>query len=75
MLIDVVHRNCPTVGGVTQVALRAILPPMNVGVTVLALLTCIRKHRINVALLASYFRMHAAKRKRSFGVIELRLRP
>jgi len=58
----------------TQIALRAVTPSVDVCVTVLALLTCVREDRINVALLASYFRVHATQRKRSLAVIELRLR-
>lgn len=74
MLVDVVHRNCPAVDVVAQIALRAVLSSVNVGVTILALLTRVRENRINVTLLACNLGMHASQRKRSLAVIELRLR-
>jgi hypothetical protein len=60
MLVNAVDGNCPPVGVVTQIALRTVTPSMDVRMTVLALLTCVHEHWINVALLASYFRVHAA---------------
>jgi hypothetical protein len=75
MLVDVVHRNCPAVGRVTQVALSAVFPPVDVSMTVLTLLTGVRENWVNVTLLASDFRVHSAQRKWSLRMIELRLRP
>ena len=75
MLVNIVHRNCPAVGRVTQVALSTVFPPVDVSMTVLTLLTGVREYRINVTLLACNFRMHSAQRKWSLHMIELRLRP
>jgi hypothetical protein len=71
MLINSVNRNLPTRIAVAQVTLGSILAPVNIGMTVLALSTDVRKNRIDVALLALHFRMETAKRKTCPAVVEL----
>jgi len=74
VLVDVVHRNGPAIGGVAQIALRAVFTPVDVSMTVLTLLTGVRENWVNMTLLACNLRMHASQRKRRLAVIELRLR-
>jgi hypothetical protein len=51
--IHVLKRHLPTADLVAEVALRAILPPMNVGMAVLAIATNVGEHGMYVALLTS----------------------
>lgn len=73
MLIDVVHRNRPPSDLMTQVALRTVLPPMNVRMAILALLACVREYRIHMTFLARNFRVHATQRKRCLAMIKLQV--
>ena len=52
VFVDVMHRHCPAIDVMAQVALGAILASMNVGVAVLTLLAGVREDRVDVALLA-----------------------
>jgi len=71
--VDVSQRNLPPAHSVAEVALRAVLPAMNVGVTILAIAAHVGKHRIGVALLAGNSRVQAAQRITGLAVIKLRL--
>jgi hypothetical protein len=70
MLVDVMHRHCPSVEVVTQVALGTIFASMNVGVAVLALLAGICENRIDVALLTRNFRVETTQRKCRFTMVK-----
>lgn len=50
MFIDIVNGNLPAIGIVTQLALCPVLPPVQVGVTVLALQWCVAENKILVAI-------------------------
>jgi hypothetical protein len=64
--------NIPASNSVALGAVRAHLPPVNVVVAVLAILTDVRKDWLGVALQARHFFVHAAKRILGVVVIELR---
>ena len=72
MLLDLVHRYLPASHRVALLAVRSQLPPVNVGMAILAALPDIRKHRFHVALHAGHRLVHAAQRITSLIVIELR---
>lgn len=74
MLVDVMHRHCPAVDVVTQVALGTVAAPVDIGVAVLALLACVREDGVNVAFLARNFCVQSAQRKRRLAVIKFGLR-
>ena len=74
VLVDVVHRHCPAVDVVTQVALGTIFASMNVGVAVLALLARVGEDRVDVAFLAGDLGVQASQRKRRVAVIKFGLR-
>ncbi len=66
------HRQGPTLDRMTLLALRPHLATMDVGMTIGAFVSDIRKYRTGMALGAGYFLMHAGKRKMRPVVIELR---
>jgi hypothetical protein len=74
VFVDVVHRHCPAVDVVAQIALGTILASMNVGVAVLALLTSIGEYGVDVTLFARNLGVQASQRKPGFAVIKLRTR-
>ena len=71
VLADRFHRNRPTQDGVTLVALRAHLAPVNVGVAIGALFPDVSKYRLDMALGAGDTFVHAAQRVTRAVVIEL----
>ena len=71
MLVDVVHRDLPAVDAVAQIALRSILPAMDIGVAILAVPAGIRENRIDVTLLAGHAGMHTPQRIGGPVVIEV----
>jgi len=73
VFVDVMHRHCPAVDVVAQVALGTILASMNVGVAVLALRTSIGEYGVDVTLLARNLSVQASQRKRRFAMIKLRM--
>ncbi|HXY02128.1 MAG TPA: hypothetical protein VEI49_01065 [Terriglobales bacterium] len=72
--IDVLERDLPTAHAVAEIALCAISPSMNVGVTVLAVAANVGEHRMNVAFLATHNRMQAAQGITCLAVIEVGFR-
>ena len=74
MLVDVVHRHCPAVRVVTQVALGTVTAPMDVSVAILALLASIRENRIDVALLTRNLCVQTPQRKCRLAMIKFGLR-
>ena len=54
VLLHLLDRNCPSPHRVALLAVGAELPFVNIGVTVLATLSHIRKHRLHVALAAGH---------------------
>ena len=61
MLLHLLHRDLPSSNRVTLLAVGSQLPPVNIGVAVLAALTYIREHGFNVTLRAGHRLVHAAK--------------
>jgi len=74
MLIDVVNGNLPSGIAMACIALRRILPSMNVRVAVLALVDRLREYEIGVAIHAADFRVQPAERKSRLAMIKLRHR-
>jgi hypothetical protein len=74
MILDLLDCNIPAKHGVTLRAIRPHLPLVNIGVTVLALLAGVSKHRLDVALRAFHFFVHAPQRILRLVVIKLRNR-
>jgi len=73
MLIDGVDGNLPPVDPVTNVALRAVFPAMNVGVAVLALTANIGENRIHVTFLTRHLHVHTAQGVTGLAVVKLRI--
>ena len=67
---ELLRGDLPPQHGVATRAVRAHLALMHVGVTILAVLTDLRENRLDVALCAFHFFVHAAQRILCFGVIE-----
>jgi len=73
MLVDGLDQNLPATYSMAGVALRPIPSPVNVGVTVLAIATCIREHGVDVTFLAAHTRVQSAQWVSGLVVIEIRL--
>ena len=73
MFVDGMAGDLPSVGPVTEIALRTVFPAMEIGVAVLAVAAYIRKDWIDVALLAYHSGVHAAQRVSGFAVIKFGL--
>jgi len=71
MLLDLLDRNRPSPYRVTLLTIRSELPPVNIGVAILATLAHIREHRLDVTLDASHGLVHAAQGVPRLIVIEL----
>jgi len=72
VLLDVFDSNLPSADGVTGFAIGPELALVNVGVAVLAALSHIGEHHLDVALRAGHGGMHAAQRISRLIVIEFR---
>jgi hypothetical protein len=72
VILYLLDRNAPSLHGMALSAIRAHLPLVDIGVTVLTLLASVSKHRLDVALRALNFFVHAAQRILRFVVVELR---
>ena len=59
MLLDLLHADLPSLDRVALLAVRSQLPPVDIGMTILAALPDIRKHRLHVALHAGHRQVHA----------------
>ena len=71
VLLNLLDRNLPSADGVALLAIRTQLTLVNVGVTVLAALPDVGKHRLDVALRARHILVQAPQRVASLVVIEL----
>jgi hypothetical protein len=71
MRVDVLKRNLPPAHAVARIALGPVLPAMQVGVTILAIAAHLRKHWIEVALLAGNTRVQALQGIAGLVVIKL----
>lgn len=71
VILHLLNRNVPTLNRVALRAIRAHFSLVDVGVTVLAILADVGKNRLDVALGALCFFVHAAQRVLRFVVIEL----
>ena len=74
VLLNLLHRHLPAEHRMALLAVGSQLPPVNVGVAVLAALPDVREHGLNVALDASDGAVHPAQRIARPVVIELRNR-
>jgi hypothetical protein len=75
VFIDVVDRNRPAVGVVAQLALRAVLPAMQVGVAILALVGSVGEIEVGVAIAARHRCVPPAEWKAGLSMIEFDLVP
>ena len=60
VVLNLLHCDCPAAHGVALLAIRSQLPPVDIGVTILAMLAHIIKDRLNVTLHAGHGLVHAA---------------
>ena len=60
MLLDLLHADLPSLNRVALLAVGSQLPPVNIGMAILAALPHIRKHRLHMALHAGHRLVHAA---------------
>ena len=72
VLVDVVDRNLPTGVSMTQIALRGVFSPVDIGVAVLTLIADLAEDKISVAVLAAHTLVHPSQRKTGLAVIELK---
>lgn len=72
VLLNLLNGNLPSGHGVTLFTIWAEFAAMNIGVAVGAILANVGEHRLNVALRASNFVVHAAQRIAGLVVIEFR---
>ena len=70
MFVDGMHGDLPATDPMTDVTLRSVPAAVNIGMTILAIASDIRKDWIDVALLAAHIAMHAAQREASLAMIE-----
>lgn len=75
MLVDRLDQNLPAAHPMAEVALRSILPPMEVGMAILTFARHIREYPVDMAFLAANVEVKAAQRIPGLAVIEIRLRP
>jgi hypothetical protein len=74
VFIDGMNGNLPAGDAVTEVALRSVFAPVDIGVTVLAIASHVGENWIRVAFLAGHVGMQAAQRKAGLAMIEVGLR-
>ncbi len=72
VLLNLLHRDLPSADSVTLFAVGSQLPPVNIGVAVLAALPHVGEDRLHVALNAGDGLMHTAQRVARLVVIEFR---
>jgi len=70
VILHLLHRDIPSLHGVTLGAIRPHLPAVNVRVTICAILPHIREHGLDVALHAVHFLVHSSQRVICFVVVE-----
>jgi len=73
MFINVVDRDLPAIGVVTEFALGAVFAAMQVGVAVLALVGGVGKFQIRMAVATGHRGVPSAQREAGLRVIELDL--
>jgi len=72
VVLQLLHRDIPTLHRMALRAVRAHLAPVDVFMTILALLSHIREHRFPVALRAFHFFMHPTQGITGFAVVKFR---
>lgn len=72
VLVDLLHRDLPSLDRVALFAGRAKLTLVDIGMAIGAFLSHVREHRLGVTLGATDPLMHAAQRKSGLAVVELR---
>lgn len=72
MILYLLYRDIPSANGVALCAIRTELPPVNIRVTICAILPHIRKNRLYVALRALHFLVHTPQGIVCMVVIEFR---
>lgn len=72
VLLNLLHRDLPSLDGVALLATGAELPLVNIGVAIRALRAYICEHRLGVALRAGDALMHPAQGKTGLVVVEFR---
>lgn len=70
VLLDLLHRNLPSANGMTRFTIGSELPPVDVGMAVLAALSDIAEDRLHMATCAGYRLVHAAQGILGLVVIE-----
>src|SRR5579864_960858 len=75
VLLNLLHGNLPSSDGVALFTICSQLPPVNIGVAVLAPLSYVREDGFHMALRAGDRRVHAAEGIFRLVMIELRHRP
>jgi len=70
VILDLLHRHIPSADRVALFAVGSQLPPVNIGVAILAALAHVAEHHLFVTLGAGYRLVHAAKRIAGLIVIE-----
>jgi hypothetical protein len=73
VLIDAMDRYLPAIGVVAQLAFGSILAPVQISVTILALVGSISEFQIGMAVTASHGCMASAKRKPRLRMVEFDL--
>lgn len=73
VLVDVMDRHLPAVCVVAQLALRAVLAPMQIRMAVLAFVRSIGEFKIRVAVAACHHRMASPQGKPGFCMVEFDL--
>ena len=70
VILDLLHRHIPSADRVALFAVGSQLPPVNIGVAILAALAHVAEHHLFVTLGAGYRLVHAAKRITGLIMIE-----
>jgi hypothetical protein len=71
MLIDVVDRHLPSGVAMTEITLRGIFPPVDIGVTVLTLIARFGEYQVCVTILTANALVHSTQSKAGLPVVEL----
>ena len=75
MLVNVVNRDLPPCIAVAKITLCPVFAPVNIGVTILALLAGVGEDQVVVAVAAAYLGVQAAQCESRLAMIELRNGP
>ena len=73
MFIDGMDGNLPAIDPMAKFTLRPVLPPVKIGMAILAIAAHVGEHRIDVAFLAGHLGVHAAQGIAGLAVIKFGL--